>query len=100
MAEMLEVTGRSLPNRVWFNELSFSKSESGNEVTLYGYAHNDALVAALMERLEKETETQNVRLIYSESVSSEDVYDNSSFENVNLVQFEVRMTMKSKSETK
>ena len=100
MAEMLEVTGRSLPNRVWLNELSFSKSETGNEVTLYGYAHNDALVAALMERLEKETETQNVRLIYSESVSSEDVYDNSSFENVNLVQFEVRMTMKSKSETK
>lgn len=93
LAATLELIGNSLPGRTWFNEVKINKSEDEKEVAIYGYAHNDALIASLMERLEKEPITENVRLIFSEAVNSSDVYNDAFLDDMPLVQFEIRITM-------
>lgn len=95
VAKTIRLLGKSLPDRVWYNEISINKSENGKNAVIYGYAHNDALIASLMERLEKKESIGNVRLIYSEAVNSADVYNDASFNSIPLVQFEVRISMKS-----
>lgn len=91
MAGLLELIGRSVPQRVWLNEVTINETERAGEAALHGLAYNDALVASLMERLEKEKRVSSVRLIFSEMVASEDVYDSSDIDQSSFVQFEVRM---------
>lgn len=93
MARTLDLLGRSLPDQTWFNEVQINKSENNKEAAIYGYAHNDALIASLMGHLEDESATENVRLIFSEAVSSTDIYAESSFEEVPLVRFEIRISI-------
>lgn len=91
MAGILEVAGRSVPQRTWLNEVDVYKTDWGKEVVLYGFAYNDALVASLMQRLENEKAVGSVRLIFSETVESGDVYSQADAEERSLVQFEIRV---------
>ena len=90
-AGILEVAGRSVHQRTWLNEVDVYKTDWGKEVVLYGFAYNDALVASLMQRLENEKAVGSVRLIFSETVESGDVYSQADAEERSLVQFEIRV---------
>jgi Tfp pilus assembly protein PilN len=94
MAQTLEMVGQSLPEHVWFDEIDIDKSGNDKEITIYGYAYNDALIASLMGALEEEKATENVRLIFSERVMTADIYKESAFSNRSLVKFEIRVADK------
>ncbi|MEX2345040.1 MAG: PilN domain-containing protein [Balneolaceae bacterium] len=93
MAGLMEIIGRSVPQKVWLNEMNIHESERSGEAVLYGFAYNDAMVASLMERLEKEQAVRNVRLIFSETTEPRQVDNLSEVNPASLVQFEVRMSV-------
>lgn len=96
-ARVLETAGRALPRGVWFHELKLIlEGSTETNLILFGFAWNEALVAELLERFEKQNGINRVRLVYSEQVQTRDFYGHAPYRQRQLVRFEVRINLDQK----
>ncbi len=96
-AVIIEEAGRALPKGTWLTELMITnRSDTAKtfDVRMNGYAENEALITAVLEKLESKSHWKQVRLYFSEQMDFNDVYDTGRYRNRALVYFDIRMQQK------
>lgn len=93
IAQSMELLGRTAPGGVWLKNIQLTESKKFQEINIDGYAKSEVLIASYMEKLEQLEFSGDVRLIVSEQVTADQIYDKTEYDRIPLITFKLNVSM-------
>lgn len=91
-AVALEQVGRAAPGSLWLEAIRLTTTPTATlQLSLQGAAFGEADLSQYLHRLEEAQSVREVRLVYSETVTTRRLYREAAFQDRPLVRFEIRL---------